>query len=54
MSGNLQAQYANMGAEMLSEAKAYITKDDGHQWDNLAAGVRAHREARPNSIVFTC
>jgi len=28
-----------MGAEMLSEAKAYITAQDGSQWSNLAEGL---------------
>ena len=41
MAANIQAAYANMGAEMLTQAKHYVTKDDGHQWDNLAKGMVA-------------
>jgi hypothetical protein len=39
MAAQLQATYANMGADMLNEVKSYITHGDGQQWDNLPKGV---------------
>jgi FPC/CPF motif-containing protein YcgG len=35
----LQAQYANMGAEMLGEVKAYVTRGDDKQWSQLSSDL---------------
>jgi hypothetical protein len=35
----LQAAYSNMGAEMLSAAKDYVTQGDDQRWSNLADGL---------------
>jgi len=32
----MEAAFSNMGAEMLSQAKSYVTANDGKQWEHLA------------------
>lgn len=39
MAAQLQAQYSNMGADMLNDVKSYITQGDSSQWERLPKGV---------------